>query len=356
MNSLQKLQAKMADAGIPGLLVSDIVNVGWMTGFSGSSGIVLATPSDARFLTDSRYTIQAQEEISVMPSFSFASPMSQTDFVAQHAREMGITRLGFEAENLTYTSFETWRDAMPGIELVPLKNFVSPLRMVKTQDEIAKIRHACGISDAAFEHVKRLIQPGVTELDIAIEIDFFMRRQGAGVAFETIVVSGNRSARPHGRASEKKLEVGDFVTMDFGARYQGYHSDMTRTVVVGSASDRHREVYAQVLKAQLAALEMMRPGVPARDVDARAREVFDEIGLAKYFGHGLGHGLGRLVHDTGRLASSSDDILEPGQVWTVEPGVYLEGFGGVRIEDDVVVTADGIDILNRTPKDLLILP
>lgn len=356
MNSLQKLQAKMAEAGVPGVLVSDIVNVGWMTGFSGSSGIVLATPDAARFLTDSRYTIQAGEEISVMPSYSFASPMSQTDFVAQHAREMGIERLGFEAENLTYSSFETWRDAMPGIEFVPLKNFVSPLRMVKTDDEVAKIRHACGISDAAFAHVKRLIQPGVTELDIAIELDFFMRRQGAGVAFETIVVSGNRSARPHGRASDKKLEKGDFVTMDFGARYQGYHSDMTRTIVVGEATDRHREVYGQVLKAQLAALEMMRPGVRARDVDARAREVFDEIGLAKYFGHGLGHGLGRLVHDTGRLASSSDDVLEPGQVWTVEPGVYIEGFGGVRIEDDVVVTQDGIEILNHTPKDLLILP
>lgn len=356
MNALQKLQHRLTDADVPALIVSDIVNVGWMTGFSGSSGVVLVTPSEARFLTDSRYTIQAQEEISTMPSFSFASPMSQIDFVAQHAKEMGITRLAFESENLTYSTFESWRDAMAGIELVPMRNLVSPLRMVKTADEVALIRHACGISDAAFEHVKRLIQPGVAELDIAIELDFFMRRQGAGVAFETIVVSGNRSARPHGRASEKKLEVGDFVTMDFGARYQGYHSDMTRTVVVGEATDRHREVYGQVLKAQLASLAMMRPGVPARDVDAHAREVFDEIGLAKYFGHGLGHGLGRLVHDAGRLSSSSDDILEPGQVWTVEPGVYIEGFGGVRIEDDVVVTETGIDILNRTPKDLLVLP
>jgi len=356
MNALQKLQARLSDAGVPAIVVSDIVNVGWMTGFSGSSGLALVTPSEARFLTDSRYTIQAQEEISAMPSFSFASPMSQLDFLGQHAKEMGISKLAFEAENLSYATFETWRDTLGGLELVPVKNFVSPLRMVKSADEVAKIRHACGISDAAFEHVKRLIQPGVTELDIAIELDFFMRRQGAGVAFETIVVSGNRSARPHGRASEKKLEVGDFVTMDFGARYQGYHSDMTRTVVVGEATDRHREVYGQVLKAQLASLEMMRPGVAARDVDARAREVFDEIGLAKYFGHGLGHGLGRLVHDTGRLASSSEDILEPGQVWTVEPGVYIEGFGGVRIEDDVVVTETGIDILNNTPKDLLILP
>lgn len=356
MNSLQKLQSRMAEAGVPALVVSDIVNVGWMTGFSGSSGLALVTPAEARFLTDSRYTIQAQEEISIMPSFSFASPMSLPEFLAQHAREMGVTKLSFESEALTYATFESWRKLLTGIELVPSTNLVSPLRMVKTADEVALIRHACGISDAAFDHVKRLIQPGVTELDIAIEIDFFMRRQGAGVAFETIVVSGNRSARPHGRASDKKLEKGDFVTMDFGARYQGYHSDMTRTVVVGEATDRHREIYGQVLKAQLAALEMMRPGVLARDVDRRAREVFDEIGLAKYFGHGLGHGLGRLVHDAGRLASSSEDVLEPGQVWTVEPGVYIEGFGGVRIEDDVVVTENGIDILNRTPKDLLILP
>lgn len=356
MSPLQKLQTRLTESGVPALIVSDIVNVGWMTGFSGSSGMVLVTPSDARFLTDSRYTIQAQEEISVMPSFAFSSPMSQTDFLSEHAKEMGITQLGFESENLTYSTYEAWRAALVGIELIPKRGLVSPLRMVKSADEIAKIRHACGISDACFDHVKRLIQPGVTENDIAIEIDFFMRRQGAGVAFETIVVGGNRSARPHGRASEKKLEPRDFVTMDFGARYQGYHSDMTRTIVVGEATDRHREVYGQVLKAQLAAIEAMRPGVPARDVDARARQVLDEIGLAQYFGHGLGHGLGRLVHDAGRLASSSDDVLEPGQVWTVEPGVYIEGFGGVRIEDDVVVTADGVDILNRTPKDLLILP
>lgn len=356
MNSLQKLQRRLADSGTPALVVSDIVNVGWLTGFTGSSGLVVVTPTDARFLTDSRYTIQAAEEISVMPSFSFATPVSLAEFLAQHAKDMGIAKLAFESEAMAYSTYESWRDLLVGIELVPSKNLVSPLRMVKTPEEIEVIRQACGISDAAFDHVKRLIQPGVTELDIAIEIDFFMRRQGAGVAFETIVVSGHRSARPHGRAADKKLEKGDFVTMDFGARYQGYNSDMTRTIVVGEATDRHREVYGQVLKAQLAALEMMRPGMLARDVDRRAREVLDEIGLAHYFGHGLGHGLGRLVHDAGRLGTGSDDVLEPGQVWTVEPGVYIEGFGGVRIEDDVVITDSGIDILNRTPKDLLVLP
>jgi Xaa-Pro aminopeptidase len=245
---------------------------------------------------------------------------------------------------------------MPGIDLVPLNNFVSPLRMVKSADEVAKIRAACGITDACFEHVQRMIQPGVSEYDIALDMEFFIRRQGAGIAFEMIVASGERSARPHGRASERKLQAGEFLTMDFGATYQGYHSDITRTVVVGPATDRHEEIYAQVLKCQLAALDAMKPGVLARDVDAVARRVLDEKGLAHYFGHGLGHGLGRLVHDAGRMNTSSTDILEPGQVWTVEPGVYIEGWGGVRIEDDVVVTEDGIDILTKAPKQLIVLP
>ena len=163
----------------------------------------------------------------------------------------------------------------------------------------------------------------------------------AELAFDPIVVSGNRSARPHGRASEKLLESGDFVTLDLGANLDGYCSDITRTFLVGKASDRHREVYGQVLKAQIAAIEAIKPGAIAKDVDGVSRKVLDEKGLAKYFGHGLGHGLGQVVHDGGSLNSSSETVLAEGQVWTVEPGAYIEGFGGVRIEDDVVVTSDG---------------
>ncbi len=356
MNPLERLRSRMALESIPAVLVSDIVNVGWLTGFSGSSGYAFVTQGDARFVTDSRYTTQAEAEVKNMPVVWFASPKGLDDFLSEQAAEMGITTLGIEASQITVATRDNWATKMAGIELVPLNNVVSPLRMVKSAEELEKIRHACGIADATFTHIQRMIQPGVSEYDLALDMEFFIRRQGAGLAFDFIVASGHRSALPHGRASDKILESGDFLTFDFGASYQGYNSDITRTVVVGEATDKHHEIYNQVLKCQLAALEMMKPGVAARDVDAKAREVLDEKGLAQYFGHGLGHGLGRLVHDAGRLASSSTDVLEPGQVWTVEPGVYLPGWGGVRIEDDVVVTQDGIEVLTKSTKELLVLP
>ncbi len=356
MSSLDRLRAKMAVQNVPAVLVSDIVNVGWLTGFSGSFGFAIVTHESARFLTDSRYAIQAGEEVEAMPTAWFKSPVSGDDFLAEQVREMGLSRIGFESSSVNYATYLKWRDKMQGVDLLPLDNFVSPLRMVKTSDEVAKIQAACGIVDACFEHVRRMIQPGVSEYDIALDMEFFIRRQGAGIAFEMIVASGERSARPHGRASDRILGPGEFLTLDFGATYEGYHSDITRTVVVGEPTERHRDVYAQVLKCQLAALDMMKPGVLARDVDAKAREVLDEKGWAQYFGHGLGHGLGRLVHDTGRLGPSSDDVLEAGQVWTVEPGVYFDGWGGARIEDDVVVTDDGIRILTKAPKELIALP
>lgn len=354
-DSLTKLREAMAREGLPAMMVSDPTSVGWLTGFTGTFARVLVTPTDAVLLTDSRYTIQAQEEVQSMPSISFASPTDGDVFTGEEARKLGITTLGFEAATTTYAAWEKLAGKI-GVDLVPAKDILSDLRMIKSEAEIAKIREACGISDACFEHVIRMIQPGVTEYDIALEIEFFTRRQGADVAFPSIVVSGERSARPHGKPSEKRLEVGDFVTMDFGARVDGYNSDMTRTVVVGEATDRHREVYETVLEAQLEALHAIRPGALAKDVDRIARDILATRDLAQYFGHGLGHGLGRLVHDGGRLSPSSDNVIEPGQVWTVEPGVYIPGFGGVRIEDDVVVTETGIEILNHSTKELLVLP
>ncbi|MGV3616266.1 MAG: M24 family metallopeptidase [Fimbriimonas sp.] len=354
-DTLTRLREAMAREGIEAMLVSDPTNVGWLTGFTGTFGRAIVTPTEAMFVTDSRYTLQAGEEVRSMPFASFASPTDGDAFTGEQARALGVTSLGFEAANTTYTQWEKWSEKL-GVSLVPAKDILSGLRMIKSPEEIAKIREACGVSDATFEHIQRMIQPGVSEYDIALEIEFFTRRQGADVAFPSIVVSGERSARPHGKPSEKKLEVGDFVTMDFGARVQGYNSDMTRTVVVGEANDRHKEVYELVLEAQIESLHAIRPGRLARDVDKIARDILGTRDLAKYFGHGLGHGLGRVVHDGGRLSPSSEDVIAPGQVWTVEPGVYIPGFGGVRIEDDVVVTEDGIEILNHSTKELLVLP
>ncbi len=346
----------MAEAGIPALIVSDLGSVNWLTGFTGTFGIAVVSGDAAQFITDSRYAIQAGEQVKDMPHSWFQSPVNGDEYLAQKIKEMGIQRIGFEGASVTYANFERWRDKLAGIELYGAPDLVSDLRMVKNESEIDRVRAACGIADACFEHVQRLIQPGVTEYDINLDIEFFIRRQGAEIAFPPIVVSGERSARPHGKASEKKLEVGDFLTMDFGAKVEGYCSDITRTVVVGEATDRHREIYNQVLKAEVECINAIKPGVRAADVDTLARTILDEKGLAQYFGHGLGHGLGALVHDAGRMNKTSQNVFEPGQIWTVEPGVYIPGFGGVRIEDDVLVTENGVEILTKSPKDLLVLP
>jgi Xaa-Pro aminopeptidase len=355
MVQLERLRAFMQTQGIPAICVSDMNMVGWLTGFTGTYARVLVTPDDTRFITDSRYTIQAAEEVPSMPVVSFASLVDGDQFLAEQAREMQISRLGLEGSSITYAQWQKLVEKLAGIELIPV-NDLSHLRMVKTPGELANMRRACGVADSAFGHILRMIQPGVTEIDICLDLEFFMRRQGADVAFPSIVVSGERSARPHGKPSEKALEVGDFVTMDFGACVDGYNSDITRTVVVGDATERHREVYGAVLEAQLAAIDALRAGRSAKEIDALAREVLGRFDLARYFGHGLGHGLGRVVHDAGRMNATSTDIIAPGQVWTVEPGVYIPDFGGVRIEDDVLITEDGIEILTSATKELLVLP
>lgn len=355
MDTLARLRIGMAESGIQAILVSDPVNVGWLTGFSGTFGRVIVTPDNAVFVTDSRYTLQASEEVRSMPTAWFASPVDGDEFVAIQAKKLGVKTLAFEAT----TPYEQWQkmtEKFNGICLVPAADLLADLRMTKSADEIALVREACGIADAAFEHITRMIQPGVTEIDVCLDLEFYIRRQEADIAFPSIVVSGNRSARPHGKPSEKKLEVGDFVTLDFGARVHGYNSDITRTVVVGEASERHREIYSAVLEAQLAAIDTIRAGVTAKTVDGLVRDMFAKRDLAKYFGHGLGHGLGRLVHDSGRLSQSSTNVIGPGQIWTIEPGVYIEGFGGVRIEDDVLITDSGVEVLTHSPKELTILP
>lgn len=352
--NLDRLRAKMSTEGVGALLVSDITNVQWLTGFSGSSGYAIVTPSDGVFVTDSRYTIQAEHEVRGLPVVWFQRPTTLEQFLAQQCSRLGVETLAFET-SISYATWKAWTEGITTVKWVPSPDVLKPLRMIKTADEVEKIRVACGITDACLEHLSRMLQPGVSEFDIQLDLEFFIRRQGAEIAFTPTVVSGPNSAKPHGKASERKLEVGDFLTLDLGAKKDGYCSDITRTFVIGEASDRHKEIYGQVLKAQVAAVDALKAGRPASEPDLLSREILDEIGLAKYFGHGLGHGLGRAVHDYGGLGPSSKDTIEPGQVWTVEPGVYIEGFGGVRIEDDVHVTENGPEVLTHFPKELMVL-
>lgn len=353
MSNIEKLREAIASRGLNAFLVNQIESVEWTTGFTGSNGFLILTPTDARFVTDGRYTLQAKEQLAGTRVEIYNPGVDSNEFLAKQVRDMGIGRIGFDADAMSFGAHRRLAAAFSGIELVPVEDMFGELRVVKADYEIEKIREACKLADACFEHVLRMIQVGVSEYDIGLDIEFFFRRNGAEIAFAPVVVSGARSALPHGRASEKKLESGDFLTLDIGAKLNGYCSDITRTVVVGQASQRHREIYDTVLRSQMAALEAMRPGVPCRDVDKISREAMGEDG--KYFTHGLGHGLGKLVHDAGRLNSTSDTVLAVGQVWTVEPGIYIPGFGGVRIEDDVVVTQGGIENMTFANKDLLVL-
>lgn len=351
-SNVKRLQTALKEASVPAILVSDITNVQWLTGFSGTSGYAVVTPEDGVFITDSRYTIQAGEEVSDLPVASFGSPTKLSDFLAKQLTALGVGQLAFE-KSVTYGTWDEWTKAVPGVQWNPAPEVIKPLRMVKTPEEVDRIRAACQLADSCLHHVQRVLQVGVSEHDISLEIEFFFRRNGAEVGFPPIVASGPNSARPHARASERKLENGDFVTLDLGAKLDGYNSDMTRTFVIGKASDRHREIYDQVLKAEVACIEALVVGAKGVEVDGLARAILDEKGLAQYFGHGLGHGLGKSVHDLGGLSTRSEDIIAAGQVWTIEPGVYIEGFGGVRIEDDVHVTKSGPEILTHFPKELM---
>jgi Xaa-Pro aminopeptidase len=350
---LERLRDAMATANVDAVLISSSTNLFWLTGFTGSFGYVLLSASEARFITDSRYTVQAREQVTEIEIVGFSTPKTGMQVLKECMDSMGISKVAFESHYVTYNQLLQFQEKVDGIEFVPAGDLLEDLRMIKTPTEVQKIKDACALTDKWFDHIKRLVQVGVTEFEIQLELEFFFRRNGASCAFDPIVVSGSNSARPHGKATEKPLADGDLLTFDFGAKLAGYCADMTRTVVVGKASDKTRDIYETVLRAQMACLEVMKPGVVAEDVDAKAREIFGEKGWAANFGHGLGHGLGILVHDTGRLGIGSKTILEPGQIWTVEPGIYFEGFGGCRIEDDVLVTETGIEIFNQTTKELL---
>lgn len=350
----KRIWTRIEAAGVDGFLTSAPENRHYITGFTGSSGYVLQAAQETVLLTDSRYAVQATAEAQGVTVVMHAARWLET--LREQVKRLTIRRLGFEPGSITYKSFLELQDALPGIELVPLDSMVEQLRMVKEASELKWIAAAATIADDAFAHIAGFIRAGVSERDVALELEVFMRRQGAaGVSFTTIVASGERSALPHGVASDRLLGRGEFVTLDFGARYHEYASDITRTVVIGPPSDHHQDVYKLVLRAQERALAEIRPGMSGEVADALARDVIEDGGYGNNFGHSLGHGLGLAVHEAPRLARKSADVLQEGMVVTVEPGVYIPGFGGVRIEDDIVLTADGCTRLTHATKELLIL-
>lgn len=339
---------------VQGLLVTRPENRFYLTGFTGSAGYVLITGRHARLLTDFRYTEQASLQAPGFEIIRHGAPWFRA--FGEQVSELGLERLGFEAEHVSVADLESLREAAPGLDLVGLRGTVEELRLVKDETEIALIERAVTCSDEAFRKVlaSGVLRPGVREFEVAAEIEHHMRLGGASrAAFDTIVASGPRSSLPHGRASGRVLSAGDLVTMDFGAVVDGYCSDITRTVVIGAADPEQRRVYDLVLRAQLAGLRAVAPGAGGREVDEAARAVIRDGGHGEHFGHGLGHGVGIAVHEGPRLSPVSESVLRAGMVTSVEPGVYLTGWGGVRIEDLVVVTASGCRVLTRSPKELI---
>lgn len=352
---LNKLRQAMQEQQLEALLITSSVNRRYLTGFTGSAGYVLVTAQEAYLLTDFRYMTQAPEQATAFSVVEHSANV--VDTMKELLAKGNISKLGFEQDLVPYSRYAMYSKHLGPVELVPVSGIMEEIRNFKDAEEIAIIEKATDIADRTFSHILSYIKPGVTEQEIELEMESFMRRLGAtGTSFETIVASGERSALPHGVASEKVIGANEFVTLDFGAIYQGYVSDLTRTVFVGTPTDEHRKIYNIVLEAQLNTLKHLKPGMSGRDADALARDVIASHGYGDAFGHSTGHGIGMEVHEEPRLSKMSDTVLSPGMVVTVEPGIYIPGFGGVRIEDDVLITEDGIRVLTHSTKEFTILP
>ncbi len=353
----KKIREHLATTRFDGLLVSHLPNIRYLCGFTGSAGLLLLEESGSVFFTDVRYDTQAHEEVrSAKVVIARKAPFSAVgELLAQRRKRARRRTIGIESEHFTVAEKKRLtRLGQPGIRLKDAPSMVERFRMVKDDDEIALIRSAVLLGAKIFDRALEVLRPGVKEVEVAAEMELAARRGGAdGMSFDTIIASGPRSALPHGRASVKPIAAGGFVVCDFGVILSSYCSDQTRTVWVGAPSEDARQAYEAVREAQQAAIEAVRPGVTAGEVDAAARKVLRKAGLGRYFTHSTGHGVGLEIHESPRVADGQKEVLQPGMVITIEPGVYFPGKWGVRIEDMVVVTAGGCEVLTPTSKAFL---
>lgn len=348
---LRKVQETIASMGLDALLVTGPENRRYLSGFSGTSGYLLISKDKALLITDFRYFEQAAKQASAFEVVKAHGIPEET--LINIIRQSDFKSLGFEADHLTYQQYKNYKEKLFGTALTPTREIIEKFRETKNSSELQAIYKAVEIADKAFEHILGYLKPGIKERDVANELEYFMKKMGSDrPAFDSIVASGARAALPHGVASEKILEKGDLVVLDFGAVYQGYHSDITRTVVLGKASEQQKNIYETVLEAQLRAIDKIKPGVTCMDVDAVARNFITEKGYGSNFGHGLGHSVGLAIHEKPSLAPRDSRILTQGNVVTVEPGIYIEGWGGVRIEDIVTVTEDSAIVITKATKKL----
>ncbi len=353
MSRIEKLRALLEEKSLDAIFIGYIPNVRYLTNFSGSAGSVLITKNKNYFITDFRYKDQSHNEVH---GFEIVINYAASDELKKIIETEKVKIIGFEATHMTYGAYDNNKNNFPGVTFIPLTEAVEKLTMQKTPEELAKIQKAVDITDKTFSKMLEFIKPGMRELDVSAEITYTHKKLGAHKdSFEPIVASGWRAALPHGIASGKIIEKGDILTLDFGCVYEGFCSDMTRTIAVGEPVEEIKKIYKIVLDAQLKAIDTARAGISSKSVDTVAREYITEKGYGENFGHGLGHGLGIDVHEMPGLSQRMDMELVENSVVTIEPGIYIENLGGVRIEDDVILKSNGCVVMNKSPKELIII-
>ncbi|MFY0542849.1 M24 family metallopeptidase [Brevibacillus sp. H7] len=353
-NRLALLRMRMEAEGLDAAIIVSPENRYYLSGFRGSAGALVVTKEHQVLLTDFRYVDQA---VSEAPLFEVVNHQQQlVGTICRLLADVSARHAGIELEKMPVAQYLDIRESSPHLSLTNVEPLLDEIRMYKDAEEIEYLRQGVAICDRAFEHILSYIRPGMTEKQIGLELEFFMRQSGAeGIKANHVIASGERASLPHGQATDRVVQIGDFVKMDIGARVNGYYSDFTRTVIVGQASPKQVEIYNIVKKAQEAALGAIGPDKVCSELDEVARSIIREAGYGDCFGHSLGHSIGLAVHEKPVMRSTDHSVLKPGMVITVEPGIYIKGFGGVRIEDLVVITEDGFDNLTTATKELQIL-
>lgn len=354
---MQEVIARMKERGLDGLFLNNNSNIRYVSGFTGADSYIFLLPDSRYFITDYRYTEQAERESS---SFQIITVDREFETMEHKLAELiarhNVKSVAFEERHASYQLVENLRTALPGVALTPADDLVEQVRYVKTEEEIAKIKQASVITDKVFEEMLGYLQPGNTEVDLAFTLERLIRENGGDdIAFPVIILSGKNTSMPHGIPSRKKVEKGDFITLDFGALFQGYRTDMTRTVIIGKPDKQQRKVYDMVKGAQEQAVAAMVAGVPGIAVDRVVKNFFARFDYLPFAGKGCGHGLGLDIHERPFMNAKCTDILQENCVVTMEPGLYIPLWGGVRIEDTVLVQSHGREILSKSPKELLIL-
>lgn len=346
------LATALAAHEVDAILVTRLPNVRYLTGFTGSNAQAIVTDPSSLFFTDGRYTEQSRHEVPDVERVTYLGEFGEP--LADACAALGIGRLGFEAHDVTVDGLERLRGKVDGVEFVPVGQLVERLRWIKDEEELELLREAQACTDLAFEDILQTLAVGMTERQVALELEHALRRAGAdALSFESIVAFGEQAAEPHHHPTHRVLEEGDVIKMDFAGMYGGYHADMTRTIAFGAPPPELRKIHDVVREAQQAAIDVVRAGATGGEVDATARGVVADAGYGDHFTHGLGHGVGLEIHEGPNFRPDGDDILPAGAVMTVEPGVYIPGLGGVRIEDMVEVREDGCRVVGSSIRELV---